>query len=366
MEVKDIENLDEYFDYNTILERMLSKVSTQVDKREGSIIYDAIAPAAAELAQMYITLKYNIDLVFVDTAPDEYLERLANQVGIERKEATYAVKEAEFHNAEDNSLMDINIGERFTIEDLIYKTIEKISTGKYRVQCETAGIIGNSITGNMIPVNYIDNLGSCILSNLLIPGEDIESDESLRARILEQTAEKPFAGNVIDYKNKTKEINGVGAVKVTPIWNGPGTVKLTILNSEFNKASDLLISNVQNEIDPDLSNQGLGLAPIGHVVTVNTINNLNITIKASITTNGELTPTNLNTKVEEAINGYLLELRKEWENETNLIIRKARIEALILGIEGVVDVSNVKINGQATNVTLEQFEIPVLEEVVIE
>ena len=156
MEIKDIENLDEYFDYEVILERMLSRVSTEVDKREGSIIYDAIAPAAAELAQMYITLKYNIDLVFVDTASDKYLERLANQVGIERKEATYAVKEAEFYNAEDNSLMDINIGERFTIEDLIYKAIEKISTGKYRVQCETPGIIGNSVTGNMIPVNYIE------------------------------------------------------------------------------------------------------------------------------------------------------------------------------------------------------------------
>ena len=49
--------------------------------------------------------------------------------------------------------------------------------------------------------------------------EDEEDDETLRARLLEQTTEKAFAGNVIDYKNKTKEINGVGAVKVTPIWN---------------------------------------------------------------------------------------------------------------------------------------------------
>ena len=38
MEIKDIENLDEYFDYEVILERMLSRVSTEVDKREGSII----------------------------------------------------------------------------------------------------------------------------------------------------------------------------------------------------------------------------------------------------------------------------------------------------------------------------------------
>ena len=70
----EIENLDEYFNYDTILQRMLDNVSSKVDKREGSIIYDAIAPCAAELAQMYITLKNNIDLVFLDTAPNEYLE----------------------------------------------------------------------------------------------------------------------------------------------------------------------------------------------------------------------------------------------------------------------------------------------------
>ena len=50
----EIENLDEYFNYDTILQRMLDNVSSKVDKREGSIIYDAIAPCAAELAQMYI------------------------------------------------------------------------------------------------------------------------------------------------------------------------------------------------------------------------------------------------------------------------------------------------------------------------
>ena len=197
----EIENLDEYFNYDTILQRMLDNVSSKVDKREGSIIYDAIAPCAAELAQMYITLKNNIDLVFLDTAPNEYLDRLANQSGVERREAT------------------LPIVERFSIDDLIFKATEKISLGIYKVECETAGIIGNGVTGNLIPINYIQNLAKAEITELLIPGEDEEDDETLRARLLEQTTEKAFAGNVIDYKNKTKEINGVGAVKVTPIWN---------------------------------------------------------------------------------------------------------------------------------------------------
>ena len=107
--------------------------------------------------------------------------------------------------------MDIPIVERFSINDLIFKATEKISLGIYKVECETAGIIGNGVTGNLIPINYIQNLAKAEITELLIPGEDEEDDETLRARA--------FAGNVIDYKNKTKEINGVGAVKVTPIWN---------------------------------------------------------------------------------------------------------------------------------------------------
>lgn len=365
MEIKDIENLDEYFEYETILQRMLNNVSSQVDKREGSIIYDALAPAAAELAQMYITLKYNIDLVFADTAVNEYLDRLANQIGIVRKEATYAIKEAEFYNIEDDDLMDVGVGERFTIEDLIYKVIAKISTGKYRVQCETAGKIGNSITGNMIPVNYIENLGRCILKDLIIPGEDIETDESLRTRIFEQASEKPFAGNIMDYKNKTKEIDGVGAVKVTPIWNGPGTVKLTILNSEFNKASDLLINNVQNVICPDFTDEGTGIAPIGHKVTVDTVYEKNISVTATIQVSEETNKESLKSKIEDAINKYFLELKNQWEDSSTLIIRKARIESIILNVENVIDVSNLELNSETSNVLLEEYEIPALSEVVI-
>ena len=120
VDIDKIENLDEYFDYDTILQRMLDTVPTQIDKREGSIIYDALGPAAAELAQMYILLKNNIDLVFADTAVEEYLDRLANQVGLTRNEATYAIKKGIFYD-ENDKLMYIDVGERFTIEDIVYK-----------------------------------------------------------------------------------------------------------------------------------------------------------------------------------------------------------------------------------------------------
>lgn len=358
------EELDEYFDYEIILNRMLDKIPDTLDKREGSIIYDALAPAAAEMAQMYLVLKNNIDLVFADTSVDEYLDRLANQLGLSREPATKAVKRGTFYDMNDN-LMDIEIGSRFSIDNLVFQAIEKIETGKFKMECETAGIMGNGVAGTLIPVDYIDKLGKAELGDVLIPGEDEETDESLRERYYEQTGEKAFGGNVIDYQNKTKGIAGVGAVKVTPIWNGGGTVKLTILDSDYNKASDVLIQDVQNEICPDFSNEGLGLAPIGHIVTVDTVDEVLLSIRSEVTVDESTTKEMAEQEIKTSIEAYLLELKKTWEETDSLVIRKAQIETIILNTSGVIDVANTTINQKTANITLEKNQIPKLNEVVI-
>lgn len=360
--IDEIEDLDEYFDYDTILQRMLDRVPSQIDKREGSIIYNALAPAAAELAQMYILLKNNIDLVFVDTAVDEYLDKLANQVGLTRNEATCAIKKGTFYDENDN-LFNIKIGERFTIDDLVYKAIEKMEDGIYKMECETTGTIGNNCTGTLIPVNYIEGLAKAEITDILIPGEDQENDESLRSRYYETTSEQGFGGNVVDYQNKTKEIAGVGAVKVTPIWNGPGTVKLTILDSNYNKASNVLIEKVQNEICPNLSNEGLGIAPIGHIVTVDTATEVEMSIISNITISETASINDIKQQVIESINNYFFQLKQEWENSETMIIRKSQIDTIMLNTAGVIDVSNTAINNKSSNIELQKYEIPVLKEV---
>lgn len=363
----DKEELDSYYEYENILERMLNNISSDVDKREGSVIYNAIAPAALELAQMYFVLNNSIDLCFADTAVESYLDRICNQSGVYRKEATKAIRKAEFLSTnldknEEYIPLDVSIGERFSIEDIVFRVIEKIQDGIYKVECETAGIVGNNCFGTVLPVGYLDNLSIATLTDILIPGLDAESDEELRIRYYETINEKVFAGNVADYKKKTKEIVGVGAVKVTPIWNGGGTVKLTILDSGFNKASDVLIEKAQNEICPNLSADGLGIAPIGHSVTVNTVENYELIISASVTYKPEINAVTMKQKIEEQINMYLLELRKMWEDTQNVVIRKSQIESRILNIDGVLDISNTTLNENMGNVELSEFQVPVLKE----
>ena len=57
--------------YEEILQRCLDRIPNSFDKRQGSIIYDALAPCCVELAQMYIQLASTYELVFIDMNGDE-------------------------------------------------------------------------------------------------------------------------------------------------------------------------------------------------------------------------------------------------------------------------------------------------------
>lgn len=350
---------EEEYTFEAILQRMLDTIPDTIDKREGSIIYDALTPAAAELAQAYIWLANAVDLVFVDTAVEEYLDRLCNQIGITRKEATFAIKQGNFYD-ENNNPMNVKIGSRFTCEDLYWIVIQKISDGSFQVQCETEGVQGNNVTGSLIPVDYINGLAVATLTDLLVPGEDTETDEALRARYLAVSNDVAFGGNIEDYKEKTKQIDGIGAVKVIPVWAGGGTVKLIIINSDYNIASNVLIENVQSTICPNLTDEGTGLAPVGHKVTVVTPTETKINVKTKVTLSTGSTLEIVQQAIKEAIGNYLLDLRKTWEESSSLIVRTSQIDSVILNVEGVLDVSVTTINGQASNLEIAQEYLPVL------
>ena len=78
--------------YEELLQAMLDRVPSDVDKREGSVIYDALAPCAYFLTQQNFQLDNFIDLVFPDTALGEYLDRAAEAYNVSRKPATNAVR----------------------------------------------------------------------------------------------------------------------------------------------------------------------------------------------------------------------------------------------------------------------------------
>lgn len=341
--------------YEAILQRMLARVPNSIDKREGSIIYDAIAPCAFELILMYKEFDSIINESFADTATRQFLIRRAKERGLEPYPATYAVLKA----VSTPSSLELNIGHRFSLGNLSYIIIEKISDGQYKIQCETSGTVGNNSSGNLVPISYIEGLESFIVTDILIFARDDEETEDFRTRYFNSFEHSAYGGNVQDYKDKTNSITGVGSTKVTPIWDGAGTVKLTILNSAYNVASEDLVSNVQNIIDPSQDGTGIGVAPIGHIVTVDTPEEVEINISSTFSLQSGYTFEDIEQGLEDAINEYLLEQRKIWADNDTLVVRISQIERRMLDVDGVVDVTNTTVNSGSSNIELTEYQVPV-------
>lgn len=359
--------MDEIFErykFENILSSMMGRISNKLDKREGSVIYDALAPAAKELEDFYFTLVDFVSETFADTASREYLIRRAKERGLSPYDSSKAVLLGEFN-------VDVDLGTRFSKDDLNYIVTKKLgyndskNTFEHELTCEQTGRIGNTVFGKLIPISYVPNLTRAELVELVIPGEDEEDTERFRKRYFESFNTKAYGGNILDYKNKVLEIDGVGAVKVKPVWNGGGTVLLTIIDSEFNKASQTLVNKVQQEIDPTQDGTGIGVAPIGHVVTVQTVTEKKINISTSLTYETGYSWSDVESKVKEVIENYLLTLRKNWSDKenvvnANLIVRLSSIIAEIIDVDGIVDAQNTKLNGKTVNITLNEYEVPVL------
>ena len=332
--------------YEFILKRMLARIPPSMDKREGSIIYDALAPAAVELAQLYIDLDLTLNETFADTASRQYLIKRAAERGIEPYPATYAIGEGVFDT-------EVPIGAKFSIDAYNWIATELTEGNTYRMTCETSGEEPNGYTGTLIPVDYIKGLTKAELTEILIPGENEEPTEDFRKRYFDSLNSQAFGGNISDYKKKVKSIEGIGGVKVYPVWNGGGTVRLVIINSEFKAPTEELVTQTQTAIDP-VHNQGegLGIAPIGHVVTVQGVTETTVNITTNITYGEGWSYEDVKTYIEEAIDKYFSELNASWENSAGLIVRISQIESRLLDVEGIVDIGGTALNGAENNLAL--------------
>lgn len=389
--------------YDVILKRMLDRVSDKLDKRESSLIWDTHSSTAIELQILYIELETLITNSYGDTAAREFLILLCKDRGIIPEAATNTILKGEFVPA----TIDVT-GQRFNIGNVNYVVTEMITEGTYQVKCETPGVIGNQYLGQMIPMEYVDGLQTATLTEILIPGEDEEDTEVLRERYFDSFKERSFGGNRASYIETVKKINGVGDVKVTRIWNGGihptdmipsvavtswynsvigtldeevavwlsaiymaalekkltvgGTVLVTIVDSDdYGEASATLIDTVQTTLDPvQNAGEGLGLAPIGHVVSVKSAGAVGMYVTTNVIFDEGYNWSNLKNPIQDAVDAYLLELRRKWSETTSTIVRISQIESRILAVPGVADINNTKINGSANNLSLGTYEIPVI------
>ena len=296
---------------------------------------------------------------------------------------------------------------RFSIGELNYYVSADRGSGNYELTCETAGEAGNNYTGTVIPIEYVDGLETCKITSVLVPGEDEEDTELFRQRYLNSLNAQAFGGNQIDYIEKVNAIPGVGGVKIYRAWNGDlkpanmippkeaeawieglsgvpepvklwldtvyaaaknnmftvgGTVKLVVINSTFTVPSPTLVEQVQTAVDPlQNAGEGVGIAPIGHVVRVEGVQEETVDLGFALYYQRGWSWEDVSGYVTEAINGYFLELAQSWADQDEaLVVRISQIESRLLGITGILDIANTTINEKAANHTLALDHIPVL------
>lgn len=347
--------------FEKILDRMCKRV-TEVASVEGTFIYTALAPFAMELADLYLRLGVDEDNSYADTADYEHLIKIAADRGLSPNKATHAEGIGKFD-------AEVPVGSKFTINTISFLSGDRIEGTLdgyfyYKMTSVETGTQANKKIGELTPITFIEGLTYAYLTQITVPAEDDEDIESFRNRYYATFNKKSFGGNKADYKDKINSINGVGGCKVYPIWNGGGTVKVVLINSDYEVPSQELINTIQMEIDPQQDGKGDGFAPIGHKVTIAGVSKVDITLSLEIILDDSHTFESIKEDLIRAIKSYFISLNKTWASENNLILRVAQITTVLLNVEGVIDVIRCLINGESGNLELTENQIPELLDIV--
>lgn len=369
--------------YANILARQLERVPDSLDKREGSIIQTALGPESWYIEGLYLVLTQMQQNGFALFAVGEYLDYKAAERGLTRNKATAAKRLGIFNTS-------LQLGDRFStiagassVTFYVSKYIGMDGANyEYELTCETEGTIGNDYTGALLPITFIQNLNFSEITSIIDDGTNEESDDSLRARYLSSLMELPFAGNIAAYRQAILAEDDIGAVQVYPVWEGGGTVKCSILNANFDPASNELVERIQTKIcpsevpDTNPSQNGYGLAPIGAAVTIGTATPLTVNVSMTVQLSSGHTVESIRQAVNDAIKDYLLGVRKSWgvaitttKIEYPVWVYAARIVAAVLAVDGVMNVTNMLLNEQPNDLELTENgmvqQLPMKGDVII-
>lgn len=357
--------------FEKIMDRMLSSEHlTNVDKRMGSIIYDAIAPCALELAEAYQKIDILESETYLLTATGNNLDKRTYDYGISRFPAVASQRIAEFkkYKIENGQIvldendekvledMDIPIGSRFIVpnSDFIFSFIGEINGNKI-VECEAAGSGGNDPIGTILPMVPITDLIEANIIGTYRYGEDEETDEDLRTRTQNHITNTAYGGNIADYIEKVNSIEGVGNTKVFPVWRGGGTVLLSVVDPSYNPISVEFAENIKEQIDPiNNSGSGYGIAPIGHSVTITTPveETVNISLVVQIESGAQIGE--VGQEIETVLGVYINAQRRKFaQNQTIAIYRSRIIEAVLQGVSDVLNITSIEINGENADIIYE-------------
>lgn len=334
---------------------MLENIPNTEDKSENSFVHDALAPTSIELFTIYRELEAISDKIDIENREGRELEQSVYPF-VQRRPATYSSVQLRINGQVGTTVEEGTVAQAGDINFVIQETRPVGEQGYIEVEAvsETAGSAGN------VPSNTIDsfaesNPGLTSVVNLMpsTGGYDEENDEGLLERYYEKVRTPSTSGNEYDYVNWAKEVEGIGDAKVFSLWNGNGTVKITIVDGNKLPASVELINKVSNNIEEK--------RPIGADVTVLSATAKNISVRASVTVaDGH--------RIQDINNDFKTELE---EYRKSIVFKEsylsyAAIGNILFSTEGVLDYTDLKVNNGMKNVALASEEVPLFDVVELE
>jgi uncharacterized phage protein gp47/JayE len=247
---------------------------------------------------------------FVQTATGQELDYRAQERGLTRKESVPAHGTLTF-SRESAIWFDLLIeagticstaGENpvryVTTEDAILKA-NTVSV-EVPARAEEGGSAGNAEAGT-ITVMVTEPIGIQYVMNTkpFVGGEDRESDESLRARLLQSTIAPSNGANPAFYRDYALSFDGVDSVRVVPRANGAGTVALYLAGKGC-APSDAIISQIAQELN--------SVREICTQVTVSAAETVPFSVTASVTAKAGLDSAEVKEACEAAIQDYFYSL----------------------------------------------------------
>ncbi len=362
-----------------IMQRMLDKVPSDIDKSEGSFIWDAGAPVAFMLSEAAIWAQELLRRGFASTAAStddsyrsEELDLRAAEHGVTRRVAVPASGIIRFTGEPGKTVPagtivstpadDVSGEASQEYETTAVVTISASSTGEAPIRALVAGKSSNVAAGTVTILSTAVN-GVTGVSNpaALTGGADIETDSSLLERFYAKVRNQGTSGNKAQYMQWASEIAGVGASRVIPLWRGPGTVGIYVLDTDKRAANTDIVTAVQQYIDPTQDGQGEGTAPAGPIVTVMPAQEVPINISVQLTLASDATLDEVKALIQTGVTSYLKQLAF-----ADSLVRYTRIAAILLDIPPIIDYSNLTVNGTSDkNIEIGASQVAVLGTVTV-
>lgn len=330
---------------------------------------DAVAgPLCRQVSEFYKTLPGVLSMLFVDPGSGIFLDLVGRDYfNLTRREGTKARCSVTFTGTAGTV---ISAGTAFlTATGLEFSLLAGVTIGSGGTavgELEAAQVGGAyNIAPNTLTRMYVNLPGLTGHENGQGEGgTDQESDEALYARIAAARQRPDTSGNGWDYQNWALEVPGVRAVKVVELAHGPGTVGLTVVDSNYQGASEEIVEAVSELI------QSPGHRPVGASVTVEGATDLEINVTATVEVSGTTTG-EVQTALAESLTDYCRTLiRQKYgtvyyrpADDLPYTLYYNRVLALLLTIPGVQNFTALTVNGGTADISIPADSVPVVEAV---